>query len=119
MTTKDTELDSLTKEVQMMFKDGTSRTSTLNAQKDTCFKKNCMARGRVYVVPILSVHNPFYLCNKHWKEFKKTILHHARSVRKDSREYDLLWVSKDAIVVDKVQLEELRAKAKILQALEE
>ena len=97
----------LTKEVQMLFKDGTSRTSTMLTQKETCYHKNCMARGRVFVIPILSIHNPFYLCNVHWKKFSKTIIHHAKAVRKDSRKYDLLWVDKEATIVNTKELEKL------------
>lgn len=68
---------------------------------DTCMARNCTKRGRFMILPILSKHDPFWLCNTHYKRFKRSIFEQRTVWREKSKGHQLLWVRNDAEIVPK------------------
>jgi hypothetical protein len=88
----------ITKEVKYL--DGTiQKHFKVTCPEDVCVAKNCTKRGRIMVLPILSKHDPFWLCNTHYKRFKRSIFKQRKEWKIKSQGHELMWVRNDAEVV--------------------
>lgn len=96
----------LTKEISFIFK-GRGKKAIVKVPKGTCSLANCTKRGKIFIVPILSKYDPFWLCNSHFKKFGKQIMLERQRALQTSEGYEIIWIKEGARAVTQQQAEAL------------
>lgn len=97
----------MTKEVSYHVHKIGPRKATIRVPKDSCSMKNCNKKGKIFIVPVLQMHDPFWLCSSHWKKVSIKIIEERKKYLRESQDYDLIWARKGARVITQAQAEAL------------